>query len=474
MSKINPTVKKTAASCRNSNERLAGGYGAIAATQSNICALRRVVLANLLWENNAYISGAAVADEIKRLIPLCSAEQVANLAIEARVVQKLRHTPLFIANEMCKYEDTRKYVSRVLPAIITRADMLTDFLALYWKEGKKPLANQVKKGLAAAFHNFDEYQFAKYDRDAAVKLRDVMFLVHPEPNDDAEAALFAKIAERKLDTPDTWEVALSTTKDKHAAWTRLLEEHRLGGLAMLRNIRNMSKAGVENELIMNGLENINGRMLLPLDYLKAAKMNRNYEDSIEQGMLRSYAKLPKLKGKTLFIVDVSGSMTYNISSNSDWTRLDAACAMAMLAANQCEDFRLVITAGNDGLRTGAHAEIKNPNKGFGISEQIKSESSKVGGGGIFTRQCLEWCKNKFEGEEFDRTIIFSDSQDCDYPDKRIPAPFAKHNYICDVSSERHGVNYLGVWDAEISGWSEYFLTYIAALEGVENTFTGEE
>lgn len=94
----------------------------------------------------------------------------------------------------------------------------------------------------------------------------------------------------------------------------------------------------------------------------------------------------------------------------------------------------------------------------------------IGGGGIFTRQCLEWCKEKFKGQNFDRIIIFSDSQDCDYPDKIIPKPFGKHNYIVDVSAHTRGVNYKGVWDAEISGWSEHFLTYIAALEGLQNTF----
>lgn len=54
--------------------------------------------------------------------------------------------------------------------------------------------------------------------------------------------------------------------------------------------------------------------------------------------------------------------------------------------------------------------------------------------------------------------------------KRVPKPFGKHNYICDVSSERHGVNYKGVWDAEISGFSENFLLFIAAYEGIENVF----
>ena len=120
-------------------------------------------------------------------------------------MQKLRHTPLFLAVQMCKHEGTRSYVKEVLPKIITRADMLTDFLALYWMDGKTPICNAAKKGLAEAFHNFNEYKFAKYDRDTEIKLRDVMFMVRPKPVNQLEAILFKKIADRTLETPETWE-----------------------------------------------------------------------------------------------------------------------------------------------------------------------------------------------------------------------------------------------------------------------------
>jgi hypothetical protein len=48
---------------------------------------------------------------------------------------------------------------------------------------------------------------------------------------------------------------------------------------------------------------------------------------------------------------------------------------------------------------------------------------------------------------------------------RIPSPFGKHNYIIDVSAHSRGINYDGLWTAEVSGWSEHFLTYIAEVEG---------
>jgi len=211
-------------------------------------------------------------------------------------------------------------------------------------------------------------------------------------------------------------------------------------------------------------------MLLPLDFLKAAITNLEFSREIEDAMLASYSKLPKLPGKTLFIVDVSGSMKSLVSESSNFSRLSLACAMAMLAINQCENYELVITAGSDSDYRGKHALIKYPKKGFGVFDQITQ--GNLGYGGIFTRQCLEWCKETL-GTDFDRIIIFSDSQDCDLPSKNIPKPFGKYNYICDISAHTKGINYKGVWTAEISGWSEHFLTFIAAYEGIENTFQSE-
>ena len=467
MSKINPSLKKTS---KFEEERLAGGSGALAAKQSNTALLRRAVLANLLWEDVAYMDGMKVAEEIQRLIPLCPAIDVYNIALEARTMQKLRHTPLFLAVEMCKYPEHKMFVQDLLPQIITRADMLTDFLAIYWKDGKKPIANQAKKGLAKAFHNFNEYKFAKYDRDAAIKLRDVMFLCRPKPENQYEQDLFKKVADRTLATPETWEVLLSTGKDKKESWTKLITEGKIGGLAMLRNIANMRRANVDKKVINEGLEKLKSSMLMPLDFLKAFRMNPEFGRQIEDAMINSYTNLPKLKGKTLFIVDVSGSMGARMSEKSDFSRYDAACAMAMLAANQCEDYEIVCTAGNDYTHTGAHRNIPYPQKGFGIFEQIREANRNIGYGGIFTRQCLEWCNDKFKGQKFDRIIVFSDSQDCDFPERRTPKPFGTYNYICDVSAHTKGVNYRGIWDAEISGFSEHFITFIAAMEGIQNTF----
>lgn len=463
MSKLNPTIKSNPFA----DEKLAGGAGLSAAKQDNYGLLRRAVLANLLWEDVHYMDGNKVTDEISRLIPLCTPEEVAALAVEARIKQKLRHTPLFLAVEMLKHPKHKMKVSGILPVICTRADMLTDFLAIYKRQnGKiKPLAKQAKIGLANALANFSEYQLAKYDRSAEIKLRDVLFLTHAKPPQGKEE-LYKKIADRTLDTPDTWEVALSAEGNKAETWIRLIEEGKLGGLAMLRNIANMRKANVPMKEIEKGLAGLKSSMLLPLDFLKSSRMNPEFSRQIEDSMVNAYKNLPRLPGKTLFIVDVSTSMGSLTSANSQFGRLDQACAMAMLAINQCEDCDVVTTGGNDWTSEHKSLHIKYPKKGFDVFEQLSAD--RLGGGGIFTRQCLEWCKENV-GKEYDRIIVFSDSQDCDKKDK-TPKPYGKYNYICDVSNHTKGINFKGRWTAEISGWSEAFLSFIAAFEGLENKF----
>lgn len=478
MSKLNSTRKPTTLKASQTTVgEIAGQVTNMAAAQSNIQLLRRAVLANLLWENIAYMDGESITNEIKRLIPLCEPMDVANLTIEARTMQKLRHTPLFLAVEMCKYDATRPYVKEVLPKIITRADMLTDFMALYWADGKCPICNAAKKGLAEAFHNFNEYKFAKYDRDAEIKLRDVMFMVRPKPSTPLEEALYKKIADRTLETPETWEVLLSkahTPEEKCEVWTKLIEEGKIGGKAMLMNIRNMQNVNVPRPIIAKGLGELNGSMLLPLDFLKAMRESKGFEREIEDAMLETYKDMSKLPGKTLFIVDVSGSMGSITSNGSKFSRLDQAAAMAMLASFQCEDFELVCTAGDDWNCVEDQVRIDYPSKGFNLFNQIQKAANKLNGGGIFTAQCLEKLRKELGDKihDYARIIIFSDSQDIDVScgHNTKPRPFGKYNYICDVSCHTRGINYKGVWTAEISGWSEHFLTYIAAYEGIENQF----
>src|SRR6201993_1411368 len=185
---------------------------------SNELQLRRSVLACLLWESQFYEDGVEIAGRIAELVPKIDAARVAALAIEARERMKLRHAPLLLVREMARHKTHRGLVAETLARVIQRADELAEFVAIYWQNGRAPLSAQVKKGLAAAFTRFDEYALAKYDRAGSVKLRDVLFLCHAKPRDEAQAALWKRLIAGELTPPDAWEVALSSGAHKCEAW----------------------------------------------------------------------------------------------------------------------------------------------------------------------------------------------------------------------------------------------------------------
>ena len=134
--------------------RLAGGFGMAAAKQSPEQLLRRVILANLLWEDLAYSTGKDLVAQIKTLIPQIQPETVAKLAIEARLEQKLRYVPLLLAREMIRQPDPqfRGLDGDLLPQIIQRPGELTEFLALYWEDGRcRSRSRKAGRGRFAGF-----------------------------------------------------------------------------------------------------------------------------------------------------------------------------------------------------------------------------------------------------------------------------------------------------------------------------------
>lgn len=421
--------------------------GGLASHIKPIDELRRTVLACLLWEESFYEAGESVADRIKHLVPMCSPTDVAEVAIEAREQQHLRHAPLLLVRELAR--DPRRcepgLISRTLARVIQRADELTEFLSLYWNGGKVPISKQVKKGLSAAFCKFSEYALAKYNRDGSIKLRDVLFLVHAKPKDEKQAALWKRLAEGTLATPDTWEVALSSGADKGATFERLLIEGKLGYLALLRNLRNMQEAKVNKSLIFSALlEGAEKSKALPFRYVAAARSVPAWEREIDQAMQISMSGLAKLTGSTIVLVDVSGSMEKELSSRSDLTRLDAAAALAVLARGVCEDVRV--------FTFSMQVVEVPPRAGMALIDVVKLSQSHAG---TYLGAAVEAIRNY--PVEADRMIVLTDEQSND----KVGKPIGR-GYMINVSTNEYGVGY-GDW-THINGFSESVLSYIVAAE----------
>jgi hypothetical protein len=420
--------------------------GAPARNISTELQLRRSVLACLLWETQFYEDGVEIAGRIAQLVPKVEAEKVAALAVEAREKMKLRHAPLLLVREMARHASHRGLVAETLARVIQRADELAEFVAVYWKDGRVPLSAQVKKGLAAAFPKFDAYALAKYDRGGLIKLRDVLFLAHAKPRDEAQAEVWKRLIAGELTAPDTWEVALSSGADKREAWERLLREQKLGALALLRNLRNMRDVGVNEDLVLAALGSMSTARVLPFRFLAAARYAPQWEETLELAMLKCVATQEKLAGKTIVLVDVSGSMTAPLSQRSEMQRTDAAHGLAVLLREIGE--KVAVFSFSDSL-------VEVPaRRGFALRDAIdKSQrhSSTMLGKAVGELN---------EKHAYDRLIVITDEQAHD----TVPGPRNK-GYVINVASYKNGVGY-GKW-THIDGWSESVVEYIRTLESTE-------
>lgn len=405
-------------------------------------ALRRSVLSCMLWEREFYEDGETIADRIVTQAALVPAEDLAALAVEARSKFNLRHAPLMLLCVLARTGAGKPgLVSGAIADTIQRADELSEFLAVYWRNGKTPLSGQVKKGLAKALAKFDAYALGKYNRDGAVKLRDVLFLSHAKPADDGQAGLWKKLVDKTLESPDTWEVNLSAGASKKETFERLIRDGKLGYLALLRNLRNMTEAGCDVGLVKDAILARKGAgRVLPFRYVAAARACPQLEPTIDSALSEAISEMEPLPGKTIVLVDVSGSMAAPLSARSDMTRMDAAAALASVVYGDVRVFTF----------SQALVEVP-PRRGMaGVDAVIRSQPH----GGTYLGAAV----TEINKIAHDRLIVVTDEQSHD----AVVGPAAKNAYLINVASARNGVGY-GRW-THLDGFSEQVLRWIVEYE----------
>src|SRR5262245_50258041 len=342
-------------------------------------------------------------------------------------------------------ENWRVTRANTVAKVIQRADELAELVAIYWRNGRRPLSAQLKKGLARAFKKFDAYELAKYDRPGPVRLRDVLFLVHAKPKAAEQAETWRKLAQKELDSPDTWEVALSAGADKRATFERLILEGKLGYLALLRNLRNMAEAGVNERAVRRAILDRRGaERVLPFRFVAAARAAPMFDSELDKALQAAIAAQRKLSGRTVVLVDVSGSMDVPMSQRSDLTRLDAAAALASVINGEVR----VYSFSNDVKEVPARRGLA------GIDAIVGSQPR----GGTYLGKAVE----HVNGVKHDRLIVITDEQSHD----RVPDPVARRAYMINVASYRNGVGY-GRW-VHLDGFSEQVLRYVAEYERALN------
>lgn len=416
--------------------------GAPARHISPEAALRRSVMSCLLWEKEFYEEGEDIADRIERLAAQVKPETVAALAVEARTQGKLRHVPLLLLLSLSR--TAPHLLADTMAQTIQRSDEMGELLALHWRKGKRPVPRQMRRGLQRALIKFDEYSLAKNDHArAAVRLRDVLRIARPKPETPEQSALFARIAARELAIPDTWEVALSAGGDPRETWTRLLVENKLGYLALLRNLRNMEATGVDMRLVSEAIYARRGaHRVLPFRYIAAARACPQMEPALDSALQESIKEMPVFEGRTIVLVDVSGSMDQRLSARSDLTRADAAAALAS-----------IIPFGVRVMTFSTRLVEVPPRKGMaGVDAILRSQPH----GGTDLGGSVRYVN---ENVPHDRLIVITDEQSA----SRVPNPLpGVRGYMINVASAKNGVGY-APW-VHIDGFSENVLAFIREYE----------
>lgn len=460
---------KTNAATRTKEKPLTheGGKGEISRDPTK--QLERAVATCLLFEDTFYERGSSIADRIADLCAEVAKKGdigygfILGLAQRARVDYKLRHVPLFLTVQAAKLGAPAPYLAKAVEYVIRRPDELSELLAIYWRPKKEPIPSQVKRGLAAAFRKFDEYQLAKWNRDRDIRLRDVMRLVHPKPVDEAQAAMWKRLIEDKLATPDTWEVGLTnchTKEEKKAFWEGILHKKGtdpkgrefdvLGDMAFLMNLRNMSTVGVTPNTIGASMSSRKFSKILPFRFISASNAAPSLAQDLSDAMCRALAGVHTLDGETHLMIDISGSMDAAMSAKSQTPRWAVATALGILLreTSRCRVFTF----------SGALAEVANV-RGLGMVSAVNNSQQH---GGTYLGQALVALSQLTAAQPPARVIVITDEQAHD----SIPAMIGgkTKGYIVNVAPYAVGVETGGNGWQRINGFSERILDWIALEE----------
>jgi 60 kDa SS-A/Ro ribonucleoprotein len=258
---------------------------------------------------------------------------LAKAAVYARTKYGMRSISHVVAGELAKSVKGEQWTKSFYDKVVYRVDDITEILSYYIsKYGKRPIPNSLKKGLGKAFNKFNEYQLAKYRSEGAeLSLVDVVNLIHPKPFNGNSVAL-KKLIDDTLRSKNTWENKITeagkkaeTEEEKEElkkeAWTDLLKTKKIGYFALLRNLRNILEQAPDMvdtacELLVNE-KLIKDSLVLPFRFLTAIEEIEkvNYDGvrkvliALNKALDISTANVPHFDGKTLVVVDSSGSMS---------------------------------------------------------------------------------------------------------------------------------------------------------------------
>jgi hypothetical protein len=434
--------------------------GGIAYTRDTKSALFTMGTTNFYGENTFYEAADERAKRFRGLVRTVTAEDpkwVADFLKWLRTEANIRTAAIVGAVEYCQVKGAPAR-RQVINSVIVRADEPAEALA-YSKIMEYPNAGGFQRGIAdAAARLYHERNALKYDgQSRAMRMGDVIALARVKPRDEKQADLFKYLITKRHNRDDlvipeslgmidarqimesipvdqrrallnhqsfsgalegsggNWEWLSGWLSDgkgmDKAAWEAMIPS--MGYMALLRNLRNFDEAGVSDKVAAEIAARLADRdevlksRQLPFRFLSAylTAPSLRWSWALEQALNHSTENIPALPGRTLILVDISGSMTTTLGDRSQvqlW-KVGALFAAALTHRSQMSGGTVeVVGFGTNSLPfpVPPHESVLKTLKRFDDWQ----DASPVGHG---TNTGPAITKN-FTGQ--DRVIVFTDMQ----------------------------------------------------------------
>lgn len=372
---------------------------------------------------------------------------------------------------------------KLAKAGIGRADEVGEAVAYYFsKYPNTQIPKPIKRGLADAMADlFNEYSAMKYGNSDSKEFTPDRLLnrLHPKAKTPGQSDLFGYLVARKygeveipasLKTLTTRQSLMNLSVDQRrrvltapgadqllkdagmtweqvagwlqgpmdaAAWQAIIPN--MGYFALLRNLRNFDQAGIDNRTaayVMGKLsseEEVKKSKIFPFRFLAAHRnvLHSRWASALSMALDASLSNIPTLPGRTLILVDTSGSMNYPFSEHSEMKRWDAASLFGIALAKTCDNVDLYSYASGYGKWLMEYKVTK----GRDVLSEVDLWQ-RLGyniGGGTPTARAVQ---ATYKGH--DRVIILTDEQ-ANYSTSGsvdAPVPKDKHFYTFNLAGYR--------------------------------------
>lgn len=397
---------------------------------------------------------------------------------------------------------------KLAKAGIGRADEVGEAVAYYFsKYPNTQIPKPIKRGLADAMADlFNEYSAMKYGNSDKKEFTPdrLLNLLHPSAKTPWQSDLFGYLVARKygeVEIPEslkmlrardrlmkapvssrraalndhelikaagmTWEQVagwLQGPMDAQA-WQAIIPN--MGYFALLRNLRNFDQAGIANNVAayvlakLSNPEEVKKSKIFPFRFLAAHRnaLHSRWSAALSMALDSSLSNIPTLSGRTLILVDTSGSMATPFSEHSEMKRWDAAALFGIALAKTAEHVDLYSYASGYGKWLMQYKVTKGRDV---LSEvELWNRGGYNIGGGTPTAQAVQ---ATYKGHN--RVIILTDEQ-ANYSgvygvDKGVPAD--RHFFTFNLAGYRQAHAPTGKTRHSFGGLTDACFPLISMIE----------